>query len=116
MAQRTEPAQHGRHHRARERAVALLEGGEFAGVSSISSSERRLADHALDDIGCNAPDGKSGHLDSRHLAGTTRAGDRPRLDPWIRLEATLDLVLIPALPTLFIARNSSLQAGYGYAK
>ena len=66
MPQRSEPAQHGCDQRPRQRAVALVERGKTGCSPRIGAVEKLVerpmpAQHAIDDIGGDVPDGQAGH-------------------------------------------------------
>ena len=72
MAQRAEPAQHGRDERAHQRAVALGERGKPGCASAPSSSlvERAAAaQHAVEDVGGDAAGGEAGNFGGRNASG-----------------------------------------------
>ena len=62
MAQRAEPAQHGRDQRPRQRAVAIGEGGERGirvGAVELLVERSVPAQHAVDNVGGDAADGEA---------------------------------------------------------
>ena len=85
-----------------KRTVALFQRGEFAGRVQHFVERAALAQHAIDDVGGNTPDGKTRHLDD----------PAPRGDGGARRSIGLRWGYAHASS----AKNSSLQAGYGYAK
>ena len=107
MAQRAEPAQHGRDQRPRQRAVAVRQAGKAAArvrvrPSSCSSSGRRRRNTPSTNVGGEAPDGEAGHVVERGTGGAAwvwRGVHRGRL----------------ARDRLHWAR-ASLQPAHGYAK
>ena len=64
MAQRAEPAQHGRDQRPRQRAVALGKAGQCGariGAVELIVERATAAQHAVEDVGGEAPGGQARH-------------------------------------------------------
>ena len=64
MAQRAEPAQHGRDQRPRQRAVALRQAGQRGargGAVELIVERAAAAQHAVENVGGEAPGGEAGH-------------------------------------------------------
>ena len=71
MPQRAEPAQHDADQGAGERAVAILERGEFAVEQFVERAA--AAQHAVDNIGRDPADREAGHLGGGRDRGFARA-------------------------------------------
>ena len=64
MAQRAEPAQHGRDQRPRQRAVALRQGGQrgaCGGALELIVERAAAAQHGVKNVGGEATGGEAGH-------------------------------------------------------
>ena len=79
MTQRAEPAQHGGDDGARQRPVALLEQCEFGRGVEQFVERTAAAQHAVDHVGGDAPDGEAGRI-------VIAAGTRPWFSPSLHRE------------------------------
>ena len=64
MAQRAEPAQHGRDQRSRQRAVALRQAGERgagSGTVDLIVERAAAAQHGVENVGGEVPGGEARH-------------------------------------------------------